>query len=322
MMAGLFDTFSVDPMAAAEAQAAALRKQQEQNLRDRLGAGKTGIDRAASDFGASFGSALAKGIFGEPEDKDLENVRDAAKLAASISEIEGDPTTSDFAAKAAEVAEKAGRKDLAIKYREAAGLRAKAEAKALAETQAAKTEESRKQFSALPTAAQEELVAVKPDFLVTTLGVDPAEAAAISKNVAERNQFQKAKLQKQLSDVSAATTTKTTNADVNQIKATLSMFGISEASFGFGDNAEEFDNFATPIAAEVQRRMDVAKDKGERLDRNKVTDEVFKELETSGAIVLRDRWFGEGKVIEDIDTAKFKNVFTGGATGPVIDLTQ
>ena len=328
-MAGLFDDFTkpvesnpAKVRKALEAQQAQVlsnfsapaagRHKDVQHARD-LVAGMTGLAQAGA-FGETAQEHM--GVENEPE---LVEAKANAALVKSIQELEGDPSSADFAKRAAVLAKDAGRPDLALRFTNAFGTRTKAEAAATAATALAQSKEERAKFSALPTSAQEEIVGLQPQFLVDTLGMSSEEAAQVSAQVAERNEFQRQKLKKSLEDVNKATTTKTTNADVNQIKATLSMFGVTGSSFGFGDNTEEFDGFATPIAAEVQRRMDVLKDRGDRGDRNVITNEVMQELNDSGAFVLEPQFFGDGVNVKELDPGKFANVFTG--QDEIIDLS-
>lgn len=328
-MAGLFDNIAAptnDPARLLKA----IQQQNSARQAEFIAAAPDKGQRAGREIVSGLSTLAGLGAFGKglkdkfsPEnDPDYKAVKQNAELSAAIQKLEGDPSTAEFAHKAADIAKEMGRDDLALQYREAAGVREKQELATELATKQQTIDTARQQFSALPTAAQEELVAVRPELLTDTLGIDPMQAAEVGKRMEERNQFQREKLKKQLTDIRAATTTKTTNADVNQVKSALtSLLGIDSSSFGFGDNTEEFDAFATPIAVEVQRRMDVAKDKGDRLDRNKVLNEVVEELKTAGALKLSDRFFSDKKAIDDIDPDAFRNVFTL-TPEDVIDLTQ
>lgn len=317
-MAGLFDDVPAatnDPAVVLKL----LKAKREQQKGDFESGATSEYDRYGRQILSGLQGLQELGAFGKDAQKaiSIENdpqykaIKQNADLAAKIQAIKGDPSSAEFASQAAEIAKAHGREDLALTYREAAGNRRKAEAATAYKMQQDKITTGRQQFSALPTAAQEELVAENPQILVDTLGLDPMQAATVSKNVAERNAFQKAKLAKQLEDVGSATTTKTTNADVNQIKAALGSYGIDQRSFGLvGDNTEEFDRFATPIAAEVQRRMDIAKDRGGRANQFEILGNVVDELKTSGAISTSNRWFSDSVNIDEINPDSFRSVFS------------
>lgn len=332
-MAGLFDDFTQNTAADPEAVRRALLAEQAQQFQQFSSKATTREDRIGRDiFGGLLGLAQS-GAFGEKaqsfleqgvdDDPRLKEVRDNAALAAEIRSLEGDPTSAIFAQKAADLAQARGRDDLALQYRSAAGTRQKQELAVQAEAQAAAVTQARQQFSALPTSAQEELIAVRPEFLTETLSLDPLEAANISKNMEERNVFQREKLKKQMLQVKAATNTKTTNADVNQTKATLSSItGLDADSFG---GEEEFDTFVTPLAAEVQRRMDVLKDEGKRGDRNDITAQVFDEMQQQGVLSVVPSFFefaGYGPKVEDVDPQKLKEFFAPVIQSDVIDLSN
>ena len=325
-MAGLFDSFAKDPNTDPEVVRKALEAQQRANLGEWVKGAKTQKETGARDIIAGIRGLADSGLFGEsfkqPEDPRLAAVKKDAELAAEINGLGVDLSSAAGAAKAAEVAAKYGRDDLAVHYKEVAGARATAEASSAAAVQKAATTEARNQFTALPTAAQEELVARQPEFLMTTLGLDPEDAQAISDKVAERNAFQQAKLKKQLEDVGSVTTTKTSTADVEQVKSTLHMMGIDSSSFGWTKDEEALGAFATPLAAEVQRRMDVLKDSGARGDRNKITADVVKELEESGAFKMEPQFLDGSRVnLQDFNSTKFKEVFTG-SSADLIDLSE
>lgn len=333
-MAGLFDI--IGNVAQDPASVLSTLKQEDQakwrKIIDAAPDKKQHNIRAGAELLAMIGRS---GAFGQKvKDKlSLENdpqykaAADAANLTKSLQELPGDPASADYAMRASQVAADAGRNDLALKYREAAGQRQAAEQAGAANTAKQQASTTRANFSALPAAAQNELVATQPDFLVKHLGIAPEAAKVISQRVAEQNKMQNDKLAKQIDAIGGGhtTTTKTTNADVNQVKSALSMFGIDQHSFGhLGDTATQFDNFATPIASEVQKRIDVAKDKGVRLDRNKVIGDILSELRNSGAFQTSDRWFSNNKAVDNIDPEAFRSVFgiTDKPVGPVIDLTQ
>jgi hypothetical protein len=283
---------------------------------------RTKREEAGAGLVAGLLGLAQSGAFGEKakswseqdvnSDPTFKQAQSNADLAQQIQELGGDPSTADFAAKAATLAHQSGRPDLALKYRQIAGERAKAEATASLKQAAEKQKQAREKWSMFPTSVQEEIVAQDPSVLTKNLGLPEDQAKQIGAAMVERNNLEKAKMQAALNKVKDATTTKTSGEDVKQIKAELGNFGIDAKSFGlFGDNTEEFDRFATPIAGEVQKRLDEAKNKGERLSRTEVLGQIIQELKDAGAINLEDRTILSGKKLT-IDGDAFTGYLTGG----------
>lgn len=324
MAKGLFSDFT-SPDAARAAVQRDLLEEQNTTFREGLARQKGGKEMAGFTAGSFLGNLLggfAESALGIDRVEGSPEVRAAKKdsaLAKKLGAVEGDLTSSDAALAQAKIAREAGRDDLALALTVEAGNRKKTEVAAAAKTQAAVTKEARDQFNALPTAAQEELIGKQPQFLVDTIGLTPEKAAEVSNALAERNQFQKARLQKQLSDVQRATASPTTGADVAQVKNNMTtLFGIDSDSFSqFGGDEEEFEAFSGIVAGEVQRRVDIARDKGQRANEATVLKNIMKELQDGGAVSLTEKAFtiGDQKKLDILDPETLGNIL-GGSEAP------
>lgn len=320
-MAGLFDDFGLAPANDPAQMRKALEAQQQAQIAkvgegnvsrrgkqgSRIVQGLLGLG-AAGTFGEGIKEEL--GVEDEPE---LVATRKQGELVKTLQGLPGDPSSAAYATQAAREALAAGRPDLALKFRNAAGERAKAEASAASKVATEADSERRAELTGLGTSARNEFIAMNPDYLVENLNLTPDQAQAISDGVAEQNNLRRLKLKADLDDVGKATTTKVSASDIAQTTGHLANNGIDLSSLGFNSTEEDLDAFASPIASEVRRRMDVLKDSGQRGNEAAITTEVLKELIDGGAIQVSPQFFGgdEGELnIDSVDKIKFNSILS------------
>jgi hypothetical protein len=330
MAEGLFSGFGSGGL-VEQARLEARRKELERmnKLATAVG-GKDPKQRAGAEvgvaFGGAFGKALAEGLGIATDDPEVAAAKKDADLLQQINAITDDPSSASYATKAAQLAHKAGRADLAFQFGQTAGTRAKAEAKLAAATKQQAVENDRAAFNSMTREGKMAIVAndenrlrtLFPEMgdeqikLVQKEAADTLESIRM-KNAAELNKVRPDKPPRDITD-----------NDVDNVIANLATGGYTPGRWGnytwggYGD--EEHAQLSRMMAQQVEAEVQKATRENVDVGTPTLTNDLMASLVANGGVTVDD-----DNNILSIDAAKINSTFqqrlAGEATQPTRTLS-
>lgn len=259
----------VDPLAKARANAQARDRKRTTDNITRLGEGSGAFDKGVIAAGEIGGEHLAAGLmklFGVERNVDPEvaAAQQQAALVGQINEIEGDPSSAEYARQAGVLAQEAGRQDIAYGFAQEAGSRQEAETARTAKNEAARLDAERKSFSAQPESVKLALIAEGNERALAALGLvaDSDEGRAIMASANTSLKTKQIKDQKQIDDLKAAQDPSVKASDQNASRMWRQGNNIFTSDSGNAEAQEKFAStvdYAHAAAAKAKLKAELAK---------------------------------------------------------------
>jgi hypothetical protein len=231
-------------------------------------------------FGGAFGKALAEGLGIAQESPEIAAAKKDAELLTQINAIEDDPASAAYATKAAQLAQRAGRSDLAFQFGQAAGTRSQAEAKLAAATKKAAVEKE---------------------------AADLLETERL-KNAHELNKLKPNKPPRDITD-----------NDVENVVATMAQGGYGPSTWGDykwgGYGEEEHAQFARVMAAQVEAEIQKATRDNVEASVPTVTMDLMSDLVARGGVTVDEDNNITG-INSDMVNSTFNTRLLGAETWP------
>jgi len=294
-MAGLFDSLGNDPLLAARL---ADQKRQQELMQTASAGFSDPWGKVGATAGALLGSLGARWAnqklgYVSPE------MQMAQKQTDVIKALQGaDLSTSAGLTDAAKSVRDLGDNVTALKLAQKASEYKLAEAKLAREQAQQQKETELKQWNGLPEGVKSEIIAANPSKAAEYGGItDPKQLKAIQDSIAERNAFQKAKLEKAAKDLK-----KTTGVDVTGKDEALALSFIKsatkQADWGSGIKEKDMEAPSKWLAYEYKSLEAAARDRGETINPTALMQQAWQNSLSNGVIRMDKGWWGHNLSVD------------------------
>lgn len=321
-MASIYDTIlREDPLETARREATARLEAQRQRQRSQFLSALEGLPpgvRQGAVAGEAAGQLLSGFLSrGEPSavesSPEVARARQNADLVKSLSGLEADPASAEWATQAAARAKSAGRDDLALQLLGEAAQRRKAEAKAAREQQEKDNADWRATVNTLPSAQKYSLIVNDPENAASKFGLKGKAAERFVKDAQDTLDTIRQKNVAELNKIKPVAPANVTQGDMAAVGATLDSLGYDADAFnpGLGSDEQARTQFLSIIADQARTEQEIrARKGGDTLPLDQITAEIMGDLEAQGVFVKNPDRFGSGFTLSDeFNAGNVRNVF-------------